>query len=90
MDEVTISGIDVLLDEEADPPYLELRLRAGTRSFVAAILATEDLWALNIRDEQNHALPSDGELYATQSDAILAAMLTALHRASPLHIPPPA
>jgi hypothetical protein len=77
--EVTINGLEALLDEDADPPYLELRLHAGTRDFAASILAVENNWALTMREDQGHPMPDGGDLYSTQADAILAALLTALH-----------
>lgn len=77
-DTVQVDGLEVLLDDDDLPPYLSLRMRCNDREFQSVILAVEQEWALNIRDERGVSCVGDGELYGTQASAILAAMLTVL------------
>jgi hypothetical protein len=77
-DAIRIEGLSVLLDDDIQPPYLELGLGCGGQTFQAAILAAEEDWAVIVRDENGRPCVGDGELYATQAGAILAALLTAL------------
>lgn len=88
-DTVEVEGLSVILDDEVDPPYLELRLRCNGQEHTATILAAEDEWALNLRGGEIQSEPDDVQLYPAQSDAIVAAMLIALEtsRASS-HSPP--
>jgi len=77
-DMVEVLGLSVILDDDVQPPYLDLTLRSGGKTFRAGIMAAETEWALSVREDGGAHLPSDGELYATQEGAILAAMLIAL------------
>lgn len=77
-DAVEVAGLEEVLDEDEELAYLELRLRCRDRTFRAAILRGEEEWTLNLRDERGRSLPGSGELYATQADTIVAALLLAL------------
>jgi hypothetical protein len=78
-DIVCIAGLAPILDEGKDPPpFLELTLRCNGREYRAAIIAAEDEWAVRVRDASARSLTEDVDLYATQGDALLVAMLIAL------------
>lgn len=77
-DAVEIAGLSVLLDEEEIPPFLQIELRCARTVYRGAILAVEGEWAFHLRDEDGVGVVTEGDLYPTQSSAILAAMLTAL------------
>jgi hypothetical protein len=80
-DAVEVSGLGVLLDDDPEPPVLELGIRARQSTFRCTVLAVEEEWALNVRDERGVNLAADVELWATQAGAILGAMLVALDSA---------
>lgn len=82
-DAVTLTGLSVLLDEDAPPPYLELGLEYGGKSYRAAVLAVEEEWALHLRDVTGKTLLSEPELYPTQGAAVLAALVAVLSRSPP-------
>jgi hypothetical protein len=77
-DTIEISGLNVLLEEDADPPYLDLTLRCNRQEYRAVILAAEEEWAVNVRSQDGALHSEDGELFPSQAAAILAAMLIAL------------
>ena len=77
-DAIEIQGLTPFLDDEEDPLVLDLTLACHGRIYRAAILPAEEEWAVNMREAGGRPCPANGELYATQADAILAAMLTAL------------
>jgi hypothetical protein len=78
-DLVQISGLATILDEgEGAPPYLELTLRCNGHEYNAAILAAESDWVVRVRDGSARSLTEDVDLYASQGDALLVALLIAL------------
>lgn len=77
-DLVQIRGLSAILEEGSEPSYLDLRLRSNEREYRAVILLAGEEWTLNVRDEAGRSCPGSGEMYVTQSGAVLAAMLTAL------------
>jgi len=81
-DNVTVSGLSVLLDEEERVPFLELRLSCLGRVYRASILVADDEWALRLREEGGIHLPDADTVYARQCDAILGAMLRVLEAGS--------
>jgi hypothetical protein len=81
-DAVEIRGLSLLLDEEDISPVLSLQLSAGEARFGAMILAVNDEWAVNVRDEWGKRLSDEPELYPTRSSAIVAAMLMVIERVS--------
>src|SRR5947209_19933162 len=85
-DAVTITGLAEILDDEEELPYLDLTVRCLGRSYRAAVLAGEGEWTVNLRDERDRSCPGSGELYETQADAIVAALLMALDLAR-RHVP---
>jgi hypothetical protein len=91
---VEIEGLTPILDDDEEPPYLELVLRCNEHAYRAAILPADGEWTLRIEDALGKTCPGSGEFYATQADAILAALLTALelssHRSGRSRTPGPA
>jgi hypothetical protein len=81
-DAVEVRGLSLLLDEEDISPVLSLQLGAGEERFQAMILAVDEEWAVNVRDEHGQRLTDEPEIYPTRSSAILAAMLMAIDRVS--------
>lgn len=79
-DAVEVRGLSLLLDEEDISPVLALQLSAGDQRFQAMILAVDEEWAVNVRDDLGHRLADEPELYPTRASAILAAMLMAIDR----------
>lgn len=77
-DTVEITGLSAVLDEDAELPYLDLDLKCGDQAFRVAILAADGEWTVNVRDGRGKSVPGSGELYAAQSDAIVAALLICL------------
>ena len=78
-DSVEVEGLILLIEDDPEPAILELVLRSGGRTFHAVILAAEQEWTLNLRDGEGRRCPGSGEMYPAQSDAVLAALLIALH-----------
>jgi hypothetical protein len=83
-DTVEIEGLTPLLDDDEEPPYLELVLRCNEQTYRTAILPADGEWTLRIEDGFGKTCPGSGEFYPTQADAILAAMLTALELSPPV------
>ena len=83
-DTVEIEGLTPLLDDDEEPPYLELTLRCNEQSYRTTILPADGEWTMRIEDGLGKSCPGSGEFYPTQADAILAAMLTALALSPPL------
>jgi hypothetical protein len=77
-DNVEIRGLASILDEGEEPPFLDLTLRCDGQEYRAAVLAVEDSWAVRVSDDWGHSCSEEADLYATQADAILIAMLIAL------------
>ena len=77
-DAIEVAGLVPLLDDDEVLPYLDLHLRSAGRSFQAAVLIADEEWTVNVRDERGRSCPGSGDLYATQTDAILAAMMIVL------------
>jgi hypothetical protein len=80
-DTIEVRGLSLLLDEEDISPVLALQLGAGDQRFQVMILAVDEEWVVNVRDERGHRLTDEPELYPTRASAILAAMLMAIDRA---------
>jgi hypothetical protein len=77
-DTVEITGLSELLDDDEELPYLDIGIRCAGRVFRAAVLTAEGEWTVNVRDERGRSCPGSGDLYATQSEAIIAGALIAL------------
>lgn len=80
-DAVEVSGLSAILGDDETPAFLELGLRCRDRLFRAVIMAAGEEWALSLRDERGQSVADEPELYPSQSSAVLAAMLIALHAA---------
>jgi hypothetical protein len=77
-DAIEVTGLAPLLDDDETLPYLDLQLRAAGRCFQVAVLVADEEWTVNVRDERGKSCPGSGDLYPTQADAFLAAMLIVL------------
>jgi hypothetical protein len=80
-DSVEVTGLSIILDEGDLPPFLSLRMRCGGKSYRVGVLAVEEDWAVNIRDEEGGTVFDEGELFPTQASAILGAMLAVIDAA---------
>jgi len=77
-DAVEIAGLSPLLDEGPDTPVLDLTLRCNGATYRASILPVETEWAVRVRDEWDRSCTEDVDIYATQTDALLIALLIVL------------
>jgi hypothetical protein len=77
-DSIEIGGLASIVDEGEEPPFLDLALRCNGQEYRAAILAAEGSWAVRVQDDWGRSCSEETDLYATQGDAILVAMLIAL------------
>lgn len=74
-DEIEVTGLAALLQDEENLPYLELSLRLQGELFRAVVLAAGDEWTVNVRDGRGKSCPGSGDGYDTQAAAIVGAML---------------
>jgi hypothetical protein len=80
-DAVEVTGLSVILDEGDLPPFLNLRMRCGDKTYRVGVLAVEEDWAINIHDEDGGTVFDEGGLFPTQSSAVLGAMLAVIDAA---------
>lgn len=81
-DTVEVRGLSLLLDEDDISPILALQLVAGDQRFTAMVLAVDEEWVVNVRDERGRRLTDEPDLYPTRASAIVAAMLMAINSRS--------
>ncbi|HLJ69085.1 MAG TPA: hypothetical protein VKX16_17160 [Chloroflexota bacterium] len=77
-DSITVDGLAALLDDQSEPPYLELTLRCNGQEYRVAILAAGGEWAVRVADSWGKSCTDPEDLYATQADALLVALLIAI------------
>ena len=81
-DAVEVLGLSSVLEEEGELPIMELKVRANGHGYRASILTADGEWALSMREEGGTHLRREEAMYATQGEAIVAAMLAALDAAT--------
>ncbi|PZS09457.1 MAG: hypothetical protein DLM70_01645 [Chloroflexi bacterium] len=77
-DTVEVDGLSTMLDEDADLPVVDLRLRSNGRSFRAIILPAGEEWALSLRERGAIHVPSEDIVYPTQAHALVGALMAAV------------